>query len=235
MTPSTGNPRHYKYYDLVMAAFVTVLLCSNIIGPGKVCQIGGLSFGAGNLFFPISYIFGDILTEVYGYARARKVIWAGFGAMIFATIMSQIVLRMPADPNVAYNAVIDPALQVVFGNTWRIVAGSILAFWAGDFTNSFVMAKMKVWTRGRYLWTRTIGSTAAGQAVDSVIFYPLAFWGIWDPATMVSVIAFNYALKVGWEAFITPITYGIVGFLKRAENEDWYDRDTDFTPFSLKD
>ncbi|MFN2375609.1 MAG: queuosine precursor transporter [Candidatus Binatia bacterium] len=235
MTPSPGNPRHYKYYDLVMAAFVTVLLCSNIIGPGKVCQIGGLSFGAGNLFFPISYIFGDILTEVYGYARARKVIWAGFGAMIFATIMSQIVLRMPADPGVAYNAVIDPALQVVFGNTWRIVAGSILAFWAGDFTNSFVMAKMKVWSRGRFLWMRTIGSTAAGQAVDSVIFYPLAFWGIWDPTTMVSVITFNYLLKVGWEAFITPLTYAAVGFLKRTENEDWYDVDTDFTPFSLKD
>ena len=229
------NPRHYKYYDLVMAGFVTVLLCSNIIGPGKVCQIAGFSFGAGNLFFPISYIFGDILTEVYGYARARKVIWAGFGAMIFATIMSQVVLRMPADPTVAYNAVIDPALQTVFGNTWRIVAGSILAFWAGDFTNSFVLAKMKVWTQGRHLWMRMIGSTAAGQAVDSVIFYPIAFWGIWEPQTMLSVILFNYALKVVWEAVNTPITYGIVGFLKRAENEDWFDTQTDFTPFSLKD
>jgi uncharacterized integral membrane protein (TIGR00697 family) len=229
------NPRHYKYYDLVMAAFVTVLLCSNIIGPGKVCQIWGFSFGAGNLFFPISYIFGDILTEVYGYARTRKVIWAGFGAMIFATFMSQVVLRMPADPDVAYNAVIDPALHTVFGNTWRIVAGSILAFWAGDFVNSYVMAKMKVMTEGRHLWMRTIGSTAAGQAVDSLIFYPLAFWGIWDPATMISVIAFNYALKVTWEAVNTPITYVIVHRLKRAENEDWFDRQTDFTPFSLQD
>jgi queuosine precursor transporter len=231
----TTNPRHYKYYDLVMAGFVTVLLCSNIIGPGKVCQIGGFSFGAGNLFFPISYIFGDILTEVYGYARARKVIWAGFGAMIFATFMSQIVLRMPADPTVAYNATIDPALHIVFGNTWRIVGGSILAFWAGDFANSFVLAKMKLMTRGRFLWMRTIGSTAVGQAVDSLIFYPIAFWGIWDPATMVSVITFNYALKVTWEAINTPITYAIVGFLKRAEGEDFFDEDTDFTPFSLKD
>jgi queuosine precursor transporter len=230
-----ANPRHYKYYDLVMAGFVTVLLCSNIIGPGKVCQIWGFSFGAGNLFFPISYIFGDILTEVYGYARARKVIWAGFGAMIFATIMSQVVLRMPADPTVEYNAIIDPALQTVFGNTWRIVAGSILAFWCGDFVNSYVLARMKVWTRGRYLWARMVGSTAAGQAVDSLIFYPLAFWGIWEPSTMVSVIAFNYALKVTWEAINTPITYAIVGFLKRAEGEDWFDLNTDFTPFSLKD
>ena len=235
MSTERTDPRHYKYYDLVMAAFVTVLLCSNIIGPGKVCRIWGFSFGAGNLFFPISYIFGDILTEVYGYARARKVIWAGFGAMVFATFMSQVVLRMPADPAVAYNAVIDPALQTVFGNTWRIVAGSILAFWAGDFVNSFVLAKMKVWTQGRFLWMRTIGSTMAGQAVDSMIFYPLAFWGIWEPATMVSVIAFNYVLKVSWEAINTPITYAIVGFLKEAENEDYYDRQTDFTPFSIQD
>ncbi len=235
MAAEQPGPRHYKYYDLVMAAFVTVLLCSNIIGPGKVCRVYGFSFGAGNLFFPISYIFGDILTEVYGYARARKVIWAGFGAMIFATIMSQVVLRMPADPGVAYNDLIDPALHTVFGNTWRIVAGSILAFWCGDFVNSFVLARMKVMTRGRFLWMRTIGSTMAGQAVDSLIFYPLAFWGIWDPATMVSVIAFNYALKVVWEAINTPITYAIVIYLKRAENEDFFDRETDFTPFSLKD
>lgn len=232
---ATSNPRHYKYYDLVMAAFVTVLLCSNIIGPGKVCQIWGFSFGAGNLFFPISYIFGDILTEVYGYARARKVIWAGFGAMFFATIMSQVVLSMPADPTVAYNAVIDPALHTVFGNTWRIVAGSMLAFWAGDFMNSYVLARMKVWTSGRMLWARTIGSTMVGQAVDSLIFYPVAFWGIWDPSTMLSVIAANYAIKVTWEAINTPFTYAIVGALKRAEGEDWYDRNTDFTPFSLKD
>lgn len=235
MNEGHPNRRRYKYYDLVMAAFVTVLLCSNIIGPGKVCILWGFSFGAGNLFFPIAYIFGDILTEVYGYARARKVIWAGFGAMIFATIMSQIVLRMPADPAVAYNAVIDPALHTVFGNTWRVVAGSILAFWAGDFVNSYVMARMKVWTNGRFLWMRTIGSTAAGQGVDSLIFYPIAFWGIWEPSTMMAVIAFNYALKVSWEAINTPVTYAIVGFLKKAENEDWYDRDTDFTPFSLKD
>jgi len=229
------NPRHYKYYDLVMAAFVTVLLCSNLIGPGKVCNYWGFTFGAGNLFFPISYIFGDILTEVYGYARARKVIWAGFGAMIFATFMSQIVLRMPVDPGEPYNKIIQPALETVFGNTWRIVAGSILAFWAGDFSNSYVLAKMKLITNGRFLWMRTIGSTMVGQAVDSVIFYPLAFWGVWTPGKMLQVILFNYTIKVVWEAINTPITYAIVGFLKRAENEDYYDRTTDFTPFSLND
>ncbi|HYC55768.1 MAG TPA: queuosine precursor transporter [Candidatus Binatia bacterium] len=234
-TATTTAPRRYKYYDLVMAGFVTVLLCSNIIGPGKVCSIGGFTFGAGNLFFPISYIFGDILTEVYGYARARKVIWAGFGAMIFATLMSQIVIRMPVDPGEPYNAIIQPALETVFGNTWRIVAGSILAFWAGDFANSYVLARMKVLTQGRFLWMRTIGSTAAGQAVDSVIFYPLAFWGVWTPDKMLEVIAFNYAIKVVWEAVNTPITYVIVNYLKRAENEDYFDRETDFTPFSLQD
>ena len=235
MTDGRPNPRHYKYYDLVMAAFVTVLLCSNIIGPGKVCQIWGFSFGAGNLFFPISYIFGDILTEVYGYARARKVIWAGFGAMIFATFMSQIVLRMPPDPGVAYNAVIDPALQVVFGNTWRIAAGSILAFWAGDFVNSYVMARMKVWTEGRHLWSRTIGSTMVGQLVDSALFYPIAFYGVWETQTLVAASAFNWAFKVGIEVLFTPVTYAVVDRLKRAEREDYFDDHTKFTPFSLRD
>ena len=233
--------RHYRYYDLLLAAFVTVLLCSNLIGPGKSCRIEvpllglPLVFGAGNLFFPISYIFGDVLTEVYGYARARKVIWAGFAAMIFATIMSQVVIRMPANPGEPYNEIIQPALEVCFGNTWRIVSGSILAFWAGDFVNSFVLAKMKVLTRGRWLWTRTIGSTMAGQAVDSCIFYPIAFWGTWTTLTMVQVVVFNWTFKVLVEAVLTPVTYAIVNGLKRAEHEDFYDVDTDFTPFSLED
>ena len=233
--------RHYRYYDLFLGAFVTVLLCSNLIGPGKSCMLRvpligvPLVFGAGNLFFPISYIFGDVLTEVYGYARARKVIWAGFGAMIFATVMSQVVIRMPANPAEPFNAIIQPALEVCFGNTWRIVAGSILAFWAGDFVNSFVLAKMKVMTSGRFLWTRTIGSTIAGQAVDSVIFYPIAFWGTWTTLTMVQVVTFNWIFKIGVEALMTPVTYLVVNTLKRAEHEDFYDVDTDFTPFSLED
>jgi uncharacterized integral membrane protein (TIGR00697 family) len=233
--------RHYRYYDLSLAGFVTVLLCSNLIGPGKSCVLHlpvvgqPLVFGAGNVFFPISYIFGDFLTEVYGYARARKVIWAGFGAMIFATFMSQVVIRLPTNPAEPFNALIQPALEVCFGNTWRIVAGSILAFWAGDFVNSFVLAKMKILTRGRFLWSRTIGSTIAGQAVDSLLFYPIAFVGIWTTDTMLRVVLFNWAFKVAVEALFTPVTYAIVGFLKRVEHEDFYDTDTDFTPFSLSD
>jgi uncharacterized integral membrane protein (TIGR00697 family) len=233
-------PRAYRYYDLVMAAFVTVLLCSNLIGPAKTCAfrvpiVGEVVFGAGNLFFPISYIFGDVLTEVYGYARARKVIWAGFGAMIFASVMSQVVIRMPPAESEAYNKVVQPAIEVVFGNTWRIVVGSILAFWAGDFVNSYVLARMKVWTAGRFLWMRTIGSTIVGQLADSLIFYPLAFYGIWESATLARVVVLNWIIKVSVEAFATPVTYAVVGFLKKAEQEDFYDRGTNFTPFSLED
>lgn len=242
---SPNRHRHYRYYDLMLGGFVTVLLCSNLIGPGKSCRLtlpfalpllgSQIVFGAGNVFFPISYIFGDVLTEVYGYARARKVIWAGFAAMLFATVMSQVVIRLPTNASEPFNAVIQPALEVVFGNTWRIVAGSIIAFWAGDFVNSFVMAKMKLATAGRFLWTRTIGSTMAGQAVDSLIFYPVAFAGTWTTETMVAVVTFNWAFKVAVEAVFTPITYAVVAALKAAEQEDFYDRDTDFTPFSLQD
>lgn len=240
-----SNPRHYRYYSLLMAAFVTVLLCSNLIGPGKACLLplpfelpwigAALTFGAGNIFFPISYIFGDVLTEVYGYARARRVIWAGFGAMIFAAIMCWVIILLPVDPAEAHNERLQPAIELVFGNTWRIVAGSIMAFWAGDFANSYVMAKMKVWTRGKYLWTRTIGSTIVGQGIDSALFYPIAFLGIWEPGTMIKVICFNWFFKTAVEVVMTPVTYAVVGWLKRAENEDYYDHRTDFTPFSLQD
>lgn len=239
------NKRHYRYFDLVMAGFVTVLLCSNMIGPGKSCVLtlpfsipwigSALVFGAGNLFFPVSYIFGDILTEVYGYARARKVIWAGFGAMIFYVVMSYVVIHMPPNPAEEYNKVIQPALEVCFGNGWRIVLASMLAFWSGDFVNSYVLAKMKLLTGGRLLWTRTIGSTLAGQLVDSLIFYPLAFAGLWKTQTLVAVIAFNWVFKVLVEVVLTPVTYLVVGALKRAEKEDYFDRYTDFTPFSLRD
>jgi uncharacterized integral membrane protein (TIGR00697 family) len=222
--------RAYKYYDLVMASFVTVLLCSNIIGAEKVVNIYGFSFGAGVLFFPISYIFNDVLTEVYGYARSRKVIWAGFGALIFASFMSWFVRKLPPDPNWQYQS----AYDIVFGQTPRIVIASITAFWAGEFTNSFVLAKMKLLTRGRFLWTRTIGSTIAGEAVDSLIFYPVAFYGFWTNELLLKVMITNYAIKVGWEAVITPVTYKFVNFLKRAENEDYYDWDTDFNPFKVQ-
>jgi len=232
--------RTYKYYDLVMAAFVTVLLCSNLIGAAKVATVGPFSlgfmtvgpfsFGAGVLFFPISYIFGDVLTEVYGYARARKVVWAGFGAIIFASFMSWIVVSLrPADgwhDQEAYRA--------VFGNTPRIVGASLTAFFAGEFANSFVLAKMKLLTSGKFLWMRTIGSTIVGEGVDSLIFYPLAFYGVWSGDLVVQVMITNYILKCSWEAIVTPFTYIVVNFLKRAEKEDYFDRGTNFTPFSLE-
>ena len=222
--------RTYKYYDLVMAAFVMVLLCSNLIGAAKLTTVWGVTFGSGVLFFPISYIFNDVLTEVYGYARARKVVWAGFGAMIFASFMSYVVVSLP--PAAGWND--QPAYQAVFGSTWRIVAASITAFFVGEFANSFVLAKMKVATSGRFLWMRTVGSTIVGEAVDSVIFYPLAFMGLWTNDQVMTVMINNYLFKVGWEAVITPFTYIIVNFLKKAEHEDYFDRDTNFTPFSIE-
>lgn len=233
MSATTAAPaRAYRYYAFFMVGFVTVLLCSNLIGPGKVCVIAGISFGAGNLFFPISYIFGDVLTEVYGYARARKVIWAGFAAMAFATVMTQFVIRMPTAPG---NEEFAAHVAVVFGNTWRIAIGSMLAFWLGDFVNSYVMARMKVWTEGRHLWTRTIGSTAVGQFVDSAVFYPFAFAGLWANEDLIKVVVFNWVFKVSVEVVFTPVTYAVVNWLKRAEHEDFFDKNTNFTPFSLRD
>ena len=230
----------YRYYDFLVAGMVGVLLCSNLIGPGKVATldlplIGVVAFGAGNLFFPIGYIFGDILTEVYGYARARRAIWAGFAMLLFASLMAWVVVNIPAEPSEPYNQTLQPALETVFGTTFRIVCASILGYWVGDFVNSFVMAKMKIWTNGKHLWMRTIGSTIAGQGADSLIFYPVAFWGIWSSETMVAVVAFNFVFKVMVEVLFTPITYLVVNALKRAENVDTYDDDTHFTPFSLRD
>lgn len=228
----------YRYYDFVMAAFVAILLCSNIIGAAKAAQVtlpvfGTVTFGAGILFFPISYIFGDILTEVYGYGRDRRVIWAGFGALIFAALMSVVVLSLTpaADP---FNAEYQTHLQAVFGNTPRIIFGSIFAFWCGSFVNSYVMAKMKIWSNGHKLWSRIIGSTVCGEFVDSSLFYVIAFYGIWPDHQLVSVIVAQYILKTGWEVVMTPVTYRIVAFLKRVENEDYYDRDTNFNPFKLR-
>lgn len=229
-SPRQTPGRRYKYYDLVMAAFVTVLVCSNVIGAAKVATVGGFAFGAGVLFFPISYIFNDVLTEVYGYARARKVVWAGFGALIFASVMSFVVVGLPPAADWADQ----PAYEAVFGQTPRIVFASIAAFFVGELLNSYVLAKMKIWTSGRMLWMRTIGSTIAGEGIDSAVFYPVAFYGVWSNDLLVQVMISNYVIKVGWEAVITPITYQVVNFLKRAEQEDYYDHDTDFTPFSIE-
>jgi queuosine precursor transporter len=229
--------RNYRYYEFVMAAFVTVLICSNLIGPAKIAQaelplIGVVTFGAGVLFFPISYVFGDILTEVYGYARARRVIWAGFAGLGFASLMATVVVALPPAPFWQHQA----AYEVAFGNAWRIVAASMIAYFCGEFVNSFVLARMKVWSQGRWLWTRTIGSTIAGEAVDSALFYPLAFYGagIIPDDKLPLVMLAQFVTKVGVEIAFTPVTYKIVSFLKRAENEDYYDRKTDFNPFTLK-
>lgn len=220
----------YRYYDFVMAAFVCVLLCSNLIGASKIAEVRGFAFGAGVLFFPISYIFGDILTEVYGYARARRVVWAGFGAMIFASFMSWFVLALPPAAGWEHQA----AFQTVFASTPRIVIGSLVAFFWGELCNSFVLAKMKIATEGNFLWARTIGSTVVGEGVDTLIFYPIAFYGIWSNELLVKVMISNYCIKVGWEVVITPLTYVVVNWLKRAEHEDYFDRKTDFNPFTLK-
>ena len=226
--------RTYRYYDLIMAAFVCVLLCANLIGVSKVTQVTlfghAFAFGAGNLFFPLSYLFGDILTEVYGYARSRKVVWAGFGAMLFASIMSFVIVHLP--PADGWHG--QEMIEAAFGSTWRIALASLVGYFCGEFANSVTLAKLKVLTEGKLLWTRTIGSTIVGEAFDTIVFYPLAFYGTWSNELLLSVMAANYVIKVGWEVLATPFTYRIVGALKRAEGEDYFDVNTNFTPFSLE-
>jgi len=219
--------RPLRYYDVFMAAFVAILLLSNLIGAAKLSTLGGFTFGAGILFFPLGYVIGDVLTEVYGYARARRCVWAGFGAMLFMALMSWVVVALPpADgwPD-------QTAYEAVFGSTWRIVFASLVAFWAGELANSFVLAKMKLLTQGRHLWMRTIGSTIVGQGVDSLLFYPLAFYADWSNAQVLTVMVTNWAMKVGWEAVLTPVTYVVVNGLKRREGLDVFDDGTNFTPF----
>jgi len=232
------SQHRFRYYDFVMAAFVAVLICSNLIGAAKLVQffelkLGGLDigiFGAGILFFPLSYVLGDVLTEVYGYARARRVVWAGFAAVGFMAFMSWVVVAMPPAPGWDGQS----AYEAVFGLTPRIVLASMIAFWAGELANAFVMARMKVATKGKHLWTRTIGSTILGQGVDSLIFYPIAFLGIWTTTQVFTVLVTNYILKVLWEALLTPVTYRVVSALKKAEGVDVFDADTNFTPFSVR-
>lgn len=263
-------PVTFRYYDLVMAAFVAILLLSNIIGAAKLTFVdvpfwpqgwwpapdGVFIYGAGILFFPLGYVIGDVLTEIYGFAKARRVIWVGTAAMLFLAFMSYVVVSLPAfdgwscsasgfggprpvttsgDLTIPDGAICQETYVSVFGSTWRIVVASIIAFWAGEFVNSFVMAKMKVLTKGRALWTRTIGSTFVGQGVDSLIFYPIAFYGIWTTEAVLTVMITNWALKVVWEAVLTPVTYVVVNRLKAAEGVDLFDIDTDFSPFGSSD
>jgi len=228
---TAGARRHFRYFDYVMAAFVAILLLSNLIGASKLASIEGFTFGAGILFFPVSYVIGDVLTEVYGYANARRVVWTGFAALLFMAFMSFVVVAMP--PAESWDG--QAAYESVFGSTWRIVAASLIAFWAGEFVNSFVLAKMKVLTAGKHLWGRTIGSTFFGQAVDSAIFYPIAFLGIWETQDVLTVMVTNWGLKVLWEALLTPVTYAVVGWLKAREGVDVFDQGIDFSPFAKTD
>jgi uncharacterized integral membrane protein (TIGR00697 family) len=228
--------KNYRYYDLILGAYVCVLLCANLIGPAKVSTVqvpllGHVTFMAGVLFFPISYIFGDILTEVYGYARDRRCVWAGFAALIFAAGMAAVIVQLPP---AAFWRAKQPAVEEIFGNTPRIICASIIAFWCGSFVNSYVLAKMKVLTRGRWLWSRIIGSTLCGELIDSALFYSIAFLGLWQAADLLTVMITQYLLKSAWEIIMTPVTYRVVGFLKRVEQEDYYDSDTNFTPFALR-
>lgn len=228
--------RQYRYYDLIMAAFVCVLVCSNLIGPAKVTQIdapllGTLTFGAGVLFFPISFIFGDILTEVYGYAASRRVIWAGFAGLAFASVMAWMIIALPPAPFWQNQH----EYEVAFGSTWRIALAGLVAFAVGEFINSYIMAKMKIMAAGKHLWQRTITSTVFGEAVDTVMFVPLAFWntGIIPNDKIPLVTGAQIIAKILVEVAFTPLVYWVVAFLKRAENEDYYDRHTDFNPFKL--
>ncbi len=234
-TTITPITRQYRYYDFVMVAFVTVFLCSNLIGPAKAAQIdlpfiGAFTFGAGVLFFPLSYVFGDILTEVYGYARARKVIWAGFIAMAFAALMATVVVALPPAPGWPDQA----AYQTIYGQTLRIVLASMLAYFCGEFVNSFVLAKMKLADNGKRMGWRFVASTIVGEGVDTLLFYPLAFYGLWGNDLLLKVMAAQWGLKVLVEILFLPLTIRIVRALKKAESEDYFDRDTKFTPFSLK-
>jgi len=239
MRPARSAPaaeRRYRYYDFIMAAYVCIVLCANLIGAAKKSTVhlpvfGTVTYLAGVLFFPLSYLFGDILTEVYGYARDRRVVWAGFAALGFASVMASVIVALPATADGAEE---QAAVARIFGQTPRIAGASIIAFWCGSFVNSYVMAKMKLLTNGRWLWTRTVGSTLCGELVDSALFYSIAFYGLWDTALLGSVMLTQYLFKSCWEIIMTPLTYRVVGFLKRAEHEDYFDRTTNFTPFSLK-
>jgi uncharacterized integral membrane protein (TIGR00697 family) len=220
--------RSYRYFEYVMALFVAVLLISNVAS-SKILRLGPFTFDGGTILFPVSYIFGDILTEVYGYVHSRKVIWTGFACTGLMALVLAVVGALPAAPG--WEA--QEAYMAILGSTPRIVLASLIAYFAGEFSNSYVLAKMKIWTQGRWLWARTIGSTIVGEGVDSLLFVLIAFYGTLPLALVVSVILSNYVFKVGFEALATPATYAITNFLKRAENEDYYDYHTDFNPFRI--
>ncbi len=218
--------RELRFYTTITGLFVAVLLISNIAS-AKILLLGPFTFDGGTILFPLSYIFGDILTEVYGFRRARKVIWVGFGSALLMSIVFFVVGMLPSDPSWAGQASYD----AILGFVPRIVLASLIAYFAGEFTNSFVLAKMKIMSKGKYLYQRTIGSTVAGQVVDTVVFSTIAFLGVLPTDVFVALVVSNYVFKVGVEVLFTPITYAVVGFLKKSEGIDHYDYRTDFSPF----
>jgi queuosine precursor transporter len=220
--------RSYRYFDLVMASFVGVLLISNVAS-AKIMILGPFTFDGGTILFPLSYIFGDILTEVYGYRQSRRVIWTGFAMAALMALVFAIVGALPPAPGWENQ----PAYSAILGTTPRIVLGSLIAYFAGEFSNSFTLAKMKILTGGRWLWTRTIGSTLVGEGVDTLLFVSIAFAGTMPEELLLAVMLSNYIFKCGVEALATPLTYTLVNFLKREEQEDFYDRGTNFNPFAL--
>jgi len=228
---ATEHPaRRFKYFDVAIAAFIPILLISNLVG-GKITAIGPFRVSGAQILFPITYIFGDIFTEVYGYAGSRRAIWYGFFASALLSIVAMIIVALPPAPEWTGQ----PAFQYVFGMVPRMVAASLIAYWAGEFANSFVMAKLKVLTNGRMLWVRTIGSTAVGQLVDSVVIMTLAFAGRESWSTIINLILSGYTAKVLYEAAATPLTYLVVNGLKRAEGVDVFDVHTNFSPFAKGD
>jgi uncharacterized integral membrane protein (TIGR00697 family) len=218
--------RDFRYYDLLVHAFVVILLISNLVAQ-KLVNIGPMTLSCAQLLFPITYIFGDVFTEVYGYAGSRRAIWIGFGASALMAVMGMITVALPPHPD-WHN---QEAFAIVFGFVPRVVAASLIAYWAGEFANSLVMSKMKLWTNGKYLWTRTVGSTVVGQAVDTVIVVTLLFAGREPVRVILNVIVSGYVAKVVYEVLATPMTYAIVGFLKRSEGVDTFDRGISFSPF----
>ncbi|NEP16147.1 MAG: queuosine precursor transporter [Leptolyngbya sp. SIO4C1] len=220
--------RAFRHFDTIMALFVTVLLISNVAST-KIADFGFFTFDGGTLLFPLSYIFGDILTEVYGYARARKVIWTGFMAALLMAVTFMAVGALPAAADWPHQA----AYDTILGLTPRIVFASLIAYFAGEFSNSFILAKLKVLTQGRRLWLRTISSTLVGQVLDTAIFILVAFWGLFPAGLIVTLVVSNYIFKCGVEILFTPITYWVTGWLKQQEHEDYYDTDTNFNPFHL--
>lgn len=220
--------RSYKYFDIIMALFVAVLLISNVAST-KLTSFWGLTFDAGTLLFPLSYIFGDILTEVYGYKKSRKVIWTGFFSVMLMSAILMVVTALPPAADWPYNDV----FKEIIGLTPRIALASLIAFFAGEFSNSYIMAKMKIYFQGKSLWVRTIGSTFVGEGVDTILFVLIAFYGIFPNEVLFAIIISNYIFKVGIEILFTPITYKAVNFLKKAEKEDYYDNNTNFNPFRI--